>query len=900
MYERKTLRSSIGHAGDTPSRRQSNFIMRSMTCLSGIGLMALWGVAASAEQPAAPRGGDVYVVPFSHLDLFWAGTREECLSRGNRIISKAIQLAQRQPEFRFLIEDEVFAADYVDSHRGSPELDALKRLVKEGRIELAPKWAGIYQNLPRGEAHVRNQIYGKRYAREVFQVNPQVAHLGDLPGYTQQFPQILTKSDTPFMAMTRMGPPEHPLFRWRSPDGSTALVWNAVNGYGWGVGLGLHRDDLDESRVAKVAQSVGQMQSKTTGPIFLGWGTDLFAPSQNLVTNVALLNQRLAPMQFRMATPADYFRAASKATGIPELSGEIPSSWANIITSLSQLWPPAMSATDTLLSAEKFAAINYALGYAEYPQKEFDSLWKLVLQVMDHNNFGQGADLGDARKIEYARTVEQQAGQILRDMLRNIAERVKSPIARSTPIVVFNPLSWSRDDTVKTHVSLYGDVSPGDIADYRKAMRLVDESGAAVPFHVEQSYGTVSRALEMVFVARGVPALGYKTYFLVPADQPETFQNTCELKLDNADPAKPKRVFGSDQFENQYYRATVDRATGRITLFDKELDRVVAKDMEIAALEQRGGDTLSNERPSGRTVINTVSRVEVEENNSTRTIVRIDGELAGIPVTQKLFLYSGLKRVDLENTVDWKQGRFMKIEQLFPCDHPDAQIRYGIPFGSAAGSDIMPDSGPRFGDEVPREIWKTWRQIQDWIFAGTPEWGLTIAADRQLIALREGVIAVGMLRGCYSTLGITREDKATLRQIPPAGKYVFRYSLTSGKGGWAAAKSYRVGMAIANPLIPVNAVDELSAKSLPPARSFCSLTADNLVVTALKKAERDGAIVLRAVEMDGAPTETSLEFLGRKGRFGTVNLLEEEVSPGEQDILRVKPCEISTVRVSVK
>jgi alpha-mannosidase len=98
----------------------------------------------------------------------------------------------------------------------------------------------------------------------------------------------------------------------------------------------------------------------------------------------------------------------------------------------------------------------------------------------------------------------------------------------------------------------------------------------------------------------------------------------------------------------------------------------------------------------------------------------------------------------------------------------------------------------------------------------------------------------------------------------------------------------------------VNAVDELSAKSLPPARSFCSLGADNLVVTALKKAERDGAIVLRAVEMDGAPAETSLEFLGRKARFGTVNLLEAEVSPGEQDTLRVKPCEISTVRVSVK
>jgi len=61
---------------------------------------------------------DVYVVPFSHFDLFWAGTKQECLSRGNRIITKAVQLATQYPEFRFLVEDEVWMANYLESHRG--------------------------------------------------------------------------------------------------------------------------------------------------------------------------------------------------------------------------------------------------------------------------------------------------------------------------------------------------------------------------------------------------------------------------------------------------------------------------------------------------------------------------------------------------------------------------------------------------------------------------------------------------------------------------------------------------------------------------------------------------------------------------------------------------------------
>src|SRR5579872_5465273 len=86
-------------------------------------------IGSLAAQPAAkavaPR--QVYLVPFSHLDFFWAGTREECLARGNRIIAKAIQLAKQNSDFRFLIEDDDFVANYMESHTGSAEAADLKR-----------------------------------------------------------------------------------------------------------------------------------------------------------------------------------------------------------------------------------------------------------------------------------------------------------------------------------------------------------------------------------------------------------------------------------------------------------------------------------------------------------------------------------------------------------------------------------------------------------------------------------------------------------------------------------------------------------------------------------------------------------------------------------------------------
>jgi alpha-mannosidase len=403
-----------------------------------------------------------------------------------------------------------------------------------------------------------------------------------------------------------------------------------------------------------------------------------------------------------------------------------------------------------------------------------------------------------------------------------------------------------------------------------------------------------------VFLAQGVPSLGYKTYFMVSVEKPEVFPDTSELKLDVPDPEKPKRLFGSDELENPFYRVTVDRATGQITIFDKELGRVIVKNLELAATEVRGGDTLSKIPRSGRVLPNTVSQVEIEENNPVRTIVRLTCDLAGVPVTQRLFLYRGLKKIDLENTVDWRANKFLQLEQLFPYTDSHAAIQYGIPYGSAAGADLFPKCGPRAGDEVPFEEWKTWRQIQDWIFAGTADGGLTISADRQFMILGDGVIRAGMMRGAFQSTGITRAGKPFLLPVPPAGTYVYRYSLFSGRGNWAVAKSYRKGMAFSHPLIAVSSVDDLAEKPLPPTHSFCSLSSENLVLTALKKAEHDDSMVLRFVEMEGNPAEPVVELLGRKTGFREVNLLEETTTGGERPDPRVRPFEIRTLRLPAK
>jgi len=177
-------------------------------------------------------------MPFSHLDLFWLGEREECLSRGNRIISRAIDICEREPEFRFLLEDMVFVKNYFVSHPEKKE--ALTRLVYKGQIEVAPKYAGIYASMIPGEAHVRNFLYGKSLARELLGVDLLVAHQGDLLAHTLQYSQILCKCGVPYAILCRLGPNQTPLFQWQGLDGSRCLTWYAAYSYGWATRLGLH------------------------------------------------------------------------------------------------------------------------------------------------------------------------------------------------------------------------------------------------------------------------------------------------------------------------------------------------------------------------------------------------------------------------------------------------------------------------------------------------------------------------------------------------------------------------------------------------------------------------------------------------------------------------------------
>ena len=279
-------------------------------------------------------------------------------------------------------------------------------------------------------------------------------------------------------------------------------------------------------------------------------------------------------------------------------------------------------------------------------------------------------------------------------------------------------------------------------------------------------------------------------------------------------------------------------------------------------------------------------------------MLRIALRIADVGIVQRLTLFHDLKRLDIENAVEWKSPRLLRIEQLFPVSQEAPMFHYGVPFGANASDNILPNAATHQSDEISMDDWRHSRHIHDWIHAAETAWGLTISADHQQVRLDGRTVRAQMVRGTrFTSVKVVRGEEAAGQHYPPPATYTFRYSVSSAAGDWRAAKSWRAGMAFTNPLLPVSVVDSISRKSLPPTQSFCSVAQDSVVISALKKADAGSAPVLRVYDIEGAPVNTAIRFLGRNVAFTESNLLEEEVSKQVRTVLEAGPNTIRTLRL---
>jgi len=849
----------------------------------------------------------VYLMPFSHLDLYWAGSEEDCLSRGNRIISGAMQLAKLHSEFRFFLELAVFVDYFARTH---PEkLDDLKALVKSGKIEIGAEWSGLHQCVNSGEALVRNTLYAWKFIYNTFGVEPKVIHPGDIPGFTPQHPQIMSKTGIPYTFFTRAGPSDKNLLYWRGLDGTRVLVWNAKM-YSLLFERGFH-EDAEAAKEKGLEDEIVKIRQLSNAPVLVHWGFDLVVPSEQLIHNIEKWN-KISSFKMEMVTPQEYFSIAKQTLQIPEATGQIPSYWPYYEPCYIDMTSLDIPALQTILSAEKFSAIAFFLRHlSSYPSERFEVIWKNLLKSLDHNRDACGEVEGDARMKEYKQRAIYEAGEILRQALQAIAEKVKACDhgEDALPIVVFNSMSWAHTGVVEARTTFHGKYSAFRVSPYNN-IALFDDDGKEIPFQRFELLAGPALNVAFSFIAKDVPPIGYKTYYMIPVPKESSFERTC--------------VFEDGVLENSFYRITVDPIDGKIDIFDKDIQSKLAEGTEIVGVEETEDANAHRDKVTGKVFRNNAQEIRLMENGPVRATLLIKGRILESIIVQEITIYKDLKRIDIKDHIEWYPRTRIRIQRVFPIKIENSKTTYGVPYGACMATTLMPNSGPEHATpaEMDLDRWKKMREVQEWIAVWNDNICVTISTGPRSYEIDEAILRANLIRGVKGRATILRTgnpyqkwvatQKAKdggvnvppdLRPVssvhPPTGHYIFRFSVESRKGSWKEARSFLRGWEFCNPLIPIGVGDALTDKTLPPTKSFFKLNGENLILTTLKKAESKDAVIARFFETTGEVGRAEIDTAFNIRRIEETDLLERETQLLDGSSFTVAPFEIKTIEIDI-
>ena len=550
-----------------------------------------------------------------------------------------------------------------------------------------------------------------------------------------------------------------------------------------------------------------------------------------------------------------------------------------------------------LLGAERlYAGLSQFSAVRSYPREAFFEAWRANCWP-DHGWGGNRGTVTDKVYIESYLKSHEIAAKLFSEAGSQLAQRIVKKSTEEVPVVVFNPLSWPRSDVVRCHLALPSGWS---------SFALRDEAGKEVPYQVV-GQSADGRPEEIVFVAEGVPSVGYRTYDLQPSS--------------SAPPAETR--LAGDSLENEFLRVALGPG-GVKSLFDKVLGKEILRADKFC-----GGEVLQFTAPGLAWEDPEIVAMEDFEKTSdhefpirqfvqgpVRTTVVREAQFKHFLLRQKTHLYSHLRRLELDlELLNWDGQKERELRVVFPINLQNARLSYEVPFGTVEmGKDEVdfsdlpasPDSQFRkdlYGGEKPLRF----REAINWIDASSPEYlgfGCLAASDCTVHLFADETDHQVDYPLLQHVLLSTRKSLAWNPEywFTQAGDHHYRMALIPHAGGWRS--SYREGFAFNYPLAAFVATEqaESAAQPLPRSAQFVRIEPSNLVVTALKVCEDDGSLVLRFYEAEGLESQARIRFSRSVRQAWRTNLIEEEPQPlpvssdGALEFF-VKPWEIVTVKV---
>ncbi|MBM3189745.1 MAG: hypothetical protein FJZ90_13590, partial [Chloroflexi bacterium] len=396
------------------------------------------------------------------------------------------------------------------------------------------------------------------------------------------------------------------------------------------------------------------------------------------------------------------------------------------------------------------------------------------------------------------------------------------------------------------------------------------------PCQILDDKAVITREVTVVYRAQRVPSVGYTTYSLRPVQEATAWPATCQVTDEGQ--LMPLRL------ETDAFSFVLHRQNGHVDLYDKALGRWVLQGAAFVGEEtdlEKRTHAFDHIR-TGREFPLAVDSAELLENGPVQARVVVRGLLGTIKVEQEWTLYQGVRRVDLTVTTEGPGRIPAALQQTFPTGIAGGRVCFGVPYGANTFENVMPQLEPKVHnrDESNHDAWVNLREVQDWVDISNGSYGVCIATGHRMTEIVAPTILAKLAFGL----------------VPPERR-TYRFRIHPHSGDWRAAKAYRWGCQLASPLAVLSVNDPFTEKRLTKEQSFCSLSADHVVLTVLKRSEDGQQLVWRGYEAEGKDTTMALRFfrpLGL-GHLAKTNLLEEQATAVDAEDIPVRPYEIVTL-----
>ncbi len=832
----------------------------------------------------------------------------------------------------------------------------LARYVQQGRVEIPALLGNEISGLC-GHEELARLLYPSADLQRKLGGEILVGSITDVPGLSWALPTVLAAAGAKYFfaglphywlheeggfytnwdeatCLRDHGVPD--AFWWEGPDGAKVLTY-------YQQGYGPWSPESVEELTDELPKRLDAMDAKGNPFTVARWGgygcQDNTSPVLTPSTLARDWNAQYAFPTYVVSTNAMFFQAIEpECDDAPTLRGEMPhTDYAVGALSTAEETILNRGTHDLLPAMERFAAIaahadsqlaeplvdvfgrDLPVSDASFAQHDRIAQAYYDMLMYDEHTWGLWSPIGYTQdfcwheKAAHARRARHITEGFGRRALRRLAESIndESP----DRLVVFNSLATQRSDIVRVtgtdiaflpHINL---LKPGS-----EPMTLVDlTTGQAMPHQVVEitnpqdpvhhaasrfALGELfpAKVQELVFKATDVPAVGYRAYKLVPADEAPSYESSL--------------VATASTLENEFFKITLDPATGAVaSIIDKQLDRELVDSDADHGLNQ----LLIKHSRSGEVESPTDVTITPGPPGAVLASLVVTGSVAGCPqVTQEIVLYDGIKRIDFNTRLLKDSTPLMDVYMAFPLaiDEPEMKFEATNSIMTPFGDDQFPGSNTHY------------YSVQHWANVSDGDANITLTpVDAHLVEFgglwpyyvshahrsampadfaQQFVTGDVVTKGHLYSLAMATNFQTNF-QPSQCGERVLRYSLTSGAGGLDVAAASEFGWGRMTPMIPV-VVHEPVSGTQPASQSFASVDQPNVVISAIKRADDGDGYILRLTEVHGQAADVTVtaEFIEIASATETT-LIEADCQPLACDAHSVRfaatPFSVTTIRL---